>query len=200
MSERREQVKEIAREVKLRMDERLGEIWWFLLSRGVLTLVLALCALVWPQRTMEILIKILGVYFLIDAVVAAVWLYRSGDKGATLVQVITSLTIGLVLLIWTGVSAKLFMIFLGLWLLLQGIGLFLSSRKLDPSTGVRTNMAATGGIMALLGVVFVVWPDTGVVTVSWLIGLTAFALGCLLIFLATRIKRLQIRVDAIGEG
>ncbi|MCU0717643.1 MAG: DUF308 domain-containing protein [Pirellula sp.] len=199
MFERRELASELAMEVKFRVDEKLGEIWWSLLTRGVLAVILGLCALAWPQQTVGVLIKVLGVYFLIDGVIGAVWFYRSGELRSALIQAIVGLTIGLILLVWTGVSAKIFMIFIGVWLILQGIGLFLSSRRIDSQSGVRGIMACTGGGMALIGIVFVVWPDTGVVTISWLIGLSAMALGCLSIFLATRIKRLRSRIDQMGE-
>lgn len=200
MFDRRERAAELVTEVKFRLDERLGAIWWSLFTRGVLAVILAVCALVWPQQTVEVLIKVLGVYFLIDGVIGAVWFYRSGELRSALIQAIVGLTIGLVLLVWTGVSAKLFMIFIGVWLILQGIGLFLASRRVDPQSGVRGIMAVAGGGMALIGVIFAVWPDTGVVTISWLIGLSALALGCLLIFLATRIKQLRSQISQMGEG
>jgi uncharacterized membrane protein HdeD (DUF308 family) len=200
MFERREQASELAMEVKFRVDERLGEIWWSLLTRGVLAVILGLCAMVWPQQTIGVLIKVLGVYFLIDGVIGAIWFYRSGELRSALIQAIVGVSIGMVLLVWTGVSAKLFMIFIGFWMILQGVGLFLASRRIEPQSGVRGIMASTAWVMALIGIVFVVWPDTGVVTISWLIGLNAMALGCLLVFLATRIKRLRSRIDQMGEG
>ncbi len=145
MFERRELASELAMEVKFRVDEKLGEIWWSLLTRGVLAVILGLCALAWPQQTVGVLIKVLGVYFLIDGVIGAVWFYRSGELRSALIQAIVGLTIGLILLVWTGVSAKIFMIFIGVWLILQGIGLFLSSRRIDSQSGVRGIMACTGG-------------------------------------------------------
>ena len=185
-------------ELKLRVDAKLGDIWWTILSRGVLALGLALCAFVWPEQTLGILIKLLGAYFLIDGVIGAIGAFRSGDRGAQLMQAVVSVAIGLILLLWTDVSAKLFLIFVGIWLVLQGIGLFLSSRKIDPVEGERGLMGIVGGIMALIGLVFVFWTDTGVVAISWLIGIGAFVIGGLLIFLATRVRRLRTRVAGIG--
>lgn len=199
MSAKNERAAEVAAGVKHRVDVKLGDIWWAMLLRGVLALGLAVCAFVWPQQTLDILIKLLGAYFLIDGVIGAVGAYRSGDRGSHFMQAIVSLAIGLVLLLWTGVSAKLFLIFVGIWLLLQGIGLFLSSRKIDPTEGERGLMAVIGGVIALIGIVFVFWTNTGVVAISWLIGLGALVIGCLLVYLATRVKRLRTRIDNIGD-
>jgi uncharacterized membrane protein HdeD (DUF308 family) len=198
MSERSERAAQVAAGVRLRVDTKLGDIWWTILSRGVLALALAVCAFVWPQQTLGILIKLLGAYFLIDGVIGAIGAFRSDDRGAQLMQAIVSLAIGLVLLLWTDVSAKLFLIFVGIWLVLQGIGIFLSSRKIDPAEGERGLMGIVGGIMALVGIVFVFWTDTGVVAISWLIGIGALVIGGLLIFLATRVRRLRTRVAGAG--
>lgn len=199
MSSREERAAQVAAGVKQRIDSKLGDTWWAIMLRGLFALVLAVCAVFWPQKTMGILIKLLGAYFLVDGLAGGIGAYRSGDKGSSLMQVIVSLTIGLVLLLWTGVSAKLFLIMVGVWLLIQGVGMFLSSRKLDPSDAERGLMGLIGGVMALIGIVFVFWTDTGVVAVSWLLALGALVIGTLLIYLATRLKRLETRIRSIGN-
>jgi uncharacterized membrane protein HdeD (DUF308 family) len=198
MSDRSGRAAEIATGLKARADAKLGDVWWTILSRGVLALGLAVCAFVWPEQTLEILIKLLGAYFLVDGAISAFGAYRGGDRGASLMQAVVGVAIGLVLLLWTDVSAKLFMIFVGIWLVLQGIGLFLSSRNIDAAEGERGLTGIIGGIMAVIGLVFVFWTDTGVVAISWLIGIGALIIGCLLIFLATRVKRLRTRVAGAG--
>jgi len=201
MSEQqRERAAEIAANAKHRVDAKLGDIWWAILLRGVLALALAVCAFVWPQQTVGLLVKLLGAYFLIDGIIGAIGAYRSGDKASPLMQAIVSLVIGLVLLLWSGISAKIFLILVGVWLLLQGVGLFLAAMKMDVEQEERGLTMAIGGVMTLVGVVFVFWPKTGVVAISWLIGIGALLIGCLLIFLATRVKRLRTKIGAVGGG
>ena len=199
MTEKHERAAEVAAAAKHRVDSKLGDIWWAILLRGLLALGLALCAFVWPEKTLGLMVKLLGGYFLIDGVIGAVSAYRSGDKASPLMQAIVSLAIGLVLLLWTGISAKLFLILVGIWLALQGVGLFLAAIKMDEEDGNRRLTMAIGGVVAVVGIVFIFWPDTGVVAISWLIGLGTLLIGCLLVYLATRVKRLQKRIDAIGE-
>ena len=84
MSEERAQ--QAAAAAKQRVDAKLGDIWWAILVRGILALGLAICAFVWPEKTLGILIKLLGAYFLIDGVIGAVSAYRTGDKTSPLMQ------------------------------------------------------------------------------------------------------------------
>ena len=191
---------EIATAAKHRVDAKLGHIWWAILLRGVLALGLAVCAFAWPEKTLGIFVRLLGAYFLIDGAVGAVGAFRSTDKATPLMQAIVSLTIGIVLLIWTNVSGKVFLILVGVWLALQGIGLFLAAIRMDKDDAVRGLTMAIGGVMALIGVVFVFWTDTGVVAISWLVGIGALLVGCLLIFLATRVKQLRARIGSLGQS
>ena len=169
-----------------------------MLLRGLLALGLAVCAFVWPERTLEIFVKLLGAYFLIDGVIGAIGAYRSGDRATPLMQTVVSLAIGLALMFWTGISAKIFLILVGVWLALQGISLFLAAFRMAPAKEERTPAMAIGGIMVLVGAVCVFWTDTGVVALSWLIGIGALVIGGLLIYLATRVKRLQAKIDSVG--
>jgi uncharacterized membrane protein HdeD (DUF308 family) len=199
MSEKIERVSEAAAIAKHRVDAKLGEIWWAILLRGLLALALAVCAFVWPDKTLGIFVKLLGAYFLIDGVIGAISAYRSGDKASPLMQAIVSLALGLVLLLWTGISGKLFLILVGIWLVLQGISLLLAAFRMASADEQRGLAMVIGGVMAVIGLVFIFWNDTGVVAISWLIGIGAAVIGALLVYLATRVKRITARIDSIGD-
>ena len=186
--------------VKAAVDTRLASIWWSILLRGILAVVLAVCAVFWPEKTLGILVKLLGAYFIIDGAVGAIGALRSQDRGLTIGPAIVSLGMGLVLLFWTDVSAKLFLVLVGVWLMIQGVGLFLSGREVKSETGERSLFGIVGGLMVLVGVVFVFWTDTGIVAVSWLLGIGALAVGAGLIYLATRLKRLRDRLATLGDS
>lgn len=200
MSDHRERVAEAAATAKHRVDAKLGEIWWAILLRGLLALALAVCAFVWPDQTIDIFVKLLGAYFLIDGAIGAINAYRSGDKAAPLMQAIVSLALGLVLLLWTDVGERLFLILVGIWLVLQGISLLMAAWRMDAADEQRGLALGIGGVMALIGILFIFWPDTSVVAISWLIGVGAGVIGALLVYLATRVKRVRGRLDEIGQG
>ena len=199
MPSREEKVREVAAAVQHGVSTKLHTIWWAFLLRGLLALGLAACALFWPERTMGLLIKLLGAYFIIDGVAGAVGAFRTKGKGSIPIQAVVSLAAGLTLLFWTDVSAKLFLILIGVWALLQGAGMFLSSRSMDAHDENRGALAIIGAVVAMIGIVFIFWPDKGVVAVSWLIGLGSILVGGLLIFLATRLRRAKQRIDATGK-
>jgi uncharacterized membrane protein HdeD (DUF308 family) len=200
VSARKEKIREAAIQAQESISDRLRHIWWSFLIRGLFAVALAICALFWPERTILILTRLLGIYFLVDGITGLVVALRNNDKGHALLPAIASFAAGLVLIFWTAISARVFLIIIGIWAVLQGAGLLYSSWQMEKDDENRWLVAAIGLIIAVVGVVFIAWPETGAVAVSWLIAIGALVVGGLLIFLATRLKGIRKRVDAVGKG
>ena len=199
MSTKKEKLRHAAEHAKDSISDRLRHIWWSFLIRGLLAIALAICAIVWPERTIVLLTRLLGIYFLIDGLTGAIAAMRSGGKTQTILPAVASFAAGLVLIFWTAISDKVFLIIVGIWAAIQGAGLLYSSWQMDRGDENRWLVAVAGIVIALVGVVFIAWPESGVVAISWLIAIGALIVGALLIFLATRLKGFKKRVDSIGK-
>ena len=84
--------------------------------------------------------------------------------------------------------------FFGAWALFTGISQIIAARRADADFTERSPMTTVGRILAVIGLVLIVWPGTGVVTISWVIAIALLLIAGLLIFLALRLKRLKERV------
>jgi len=198
MSEEKEKLQRVVSGAKSRASDRLGDIWWWMLVRGVLALGLAVFALFWPQQTVGLLVKLLGGYLLIDGLLGAVGAFRSGGKSSVPMIAIIGLVVGAVLLFWTGLSMRLFLILVGAWALIQGVGMFLSSRSKESDPEARNLVGIVGGVIALAGLILVIWPNTAVVTVSWLLAGVALVIGGVMIYVAMRLRRVARRIGDSG--
>ncbi|MEJ2378953.1 MAG: DUF308 domain-containing protein [Pseudolabrys sp.] len=92
-----------------------------------------------------------------------------------------------------GVSSKLGSI----WWLIAGIGQIFTARRMpadDPDRGAVTTI---GIAAAIVGLVLVFWPSSGIVVISWVIGIAGILIGALLIYLGSRFKRLKARVGML---
>lgn len=178
-----------------RLHNRLGDIWWSLMLRGLLAVILAIAALFWPQATLSLLFRLVGLYVLLDGALNLVWAFRNGEGGAYLVPGLISLIIGAVLLFWPSMTGKLLLTIVGIWLLFQGGSLLLAARRSypdDPDRGLLINM---GIVITIIGLVLVIWPGTGIVAISWAIAIAALVIGALLIFLALRLHQVEKRFN-----
>lgn len=185
---------------KQRVSNRLDDIWWWFMIRGVLALGLAVVALFWPEKTIGILVNLLGAYLLFDGVIGSIGAVRSGGKGGFPVFAIVSIIVGAILIFWTGISVRLFLTLMGVWALLQGAGMFLSNRSTDSDAESRQLFGTVGAVLAVIGLILIVWPGTGVVAISWLIAVVALVIGCILIFVATRLRRITDRLGTVKDN
>ena len=54
IEEHREKLRQVAYVVRESVGERLSDVWWWFLVRGVLAVGLAVVALFWPQKTIGV--------------------------------------------------------------------------------------------------------------------------------------------------
>jgi uncharacterized membrane protein HdeD (DUF308 family) len=199
MSEEREKIRQVASAAKQHVSNKLDDIGWWFMIRGILALSLAVVALFWPEKTIGILVKLLGAYLLIDGVIGAVGAFRSGGQRGFPVFAIVSMAVGAILIFWTGISVRFFLTLVGVWALLQGAGIFLSNRSADSDTETRQLFGTVGAVLAVAGLILIVWPGTGIVAISWLIAVVASIIGCVLILIASRLRRLKKRVGTVRD-
>ena len=190
MADRREEVEVIV----AGMRSRAHDIWWSFMLRGVLAGVLGVCALFWPSMTLSVLARLVGVFLLVDGLAGLVTAYRASARGSYFVPALAGIVIGIVLLFWPGGSLRTLLVIIGAWALLIGIGHVLTSRDATVDDADRGLIKAIGITAIVVGLVLVLWPGAGIVTVSWVVAAGAFVFAVLWITLALRLKRLQRRL------
>ena len=198
MNERNEPLGSLAAGIQSRVSGKLGDIWWAFMLRGVFAGVLGICALIWPTLSFTILTRMVGLYCLADSLPGLVGALRASDRGTYLLQAVVSLTVGGVLLFLPSASARTLLMLFGGWALFTGVSHILAARRANVEDTGRGLMTTMGGAVAVVGLVLLIWPGTGVVAISWIIALAALMLAALLIFLALRLKRLKKRVNKLA--
>lgn len=185
-----------AAEAVRRVHAGLGELWWWFLARGLLALLLGLSLLLWPRWSVEVLAVVLGFFLLLDGVAGLVGTMRARQTLASLTPTLVSLVIGGVLLLWPGATLRMLLIVLGIWALASGIGYLTAGRGADPKGEGNGDLKVIGITVTLVGLVLFFWPSTGIVAVGWVLAIAAFVIAAVLLFVATRLKRLKTRLVA----
>jgi len=199
MPSNNEQLRAAAAGLQNRVSGKMSGIWWAFLLRGLLALGLGVSALIWPSLTLALLIRLIGIYAVLDGAAGIVSSLRHRELQSYLVLSLASLAVGAILIFWPGVTVKGLLIILGFWAVLQGANLFLAGRGAEIDDPNRTLLTTTGTVLAVIGLILIIWPGVGVITISWLVAALAFLIGALLVFLALRLRRVKRRVDTIGK-
>ncbi len=185
----REELVEAAGAVRIKVRESLGDFRRSLMIKALLLAILGLCALFWPGASMALLVRLVGIFCIVDGILSIVQARSAANGQSYWGEAIVSLSIGAVLLLWPG-SAKILLLLFGAWMLYTGIRSFFLSRQLDPMDPDRSTLRMIGIGSCIVGLVLLLWPGAGVATLSWLIGITALVIAGMMFFAATRMKQI----------
>ena len=167
----------------------LKNLWWYLILRGVFALALGAFALFWPSLSIGVLVTVVGIFCLIDGGIGLAFSLRDSEFREYLAVALITLIIGAVLVIWSTAAVKFVLILFGAWLVFVGGGQIISGRRLaegDPNRGL---LMIFGSVAAVVGLVLIVWPGSGIVVVSWGIAAAAIVQGVQSIYMATRLSK-----------
>ena len=178
-------------------------VWWMVLLRGVFTVIFGLVALVSPGIALLTLVWVFGFYAILDGISAiAIGIRTRGEPHWvwTIIQGVVSVLAGLVALFWPGVTALALLFVVAFWAIVLGIGevagAFASRRSGSKAWGWTL---ATGVLNVVFGIVLLIWPASGILTLVWLVGIFMLVGGVALIVLAFRVRSLAKSVDGASS-
>lgn len=179
----------------------LARNWWALALRGVCAVIFALLAFTWPGLTLEVLVLFYGAFALIDGVlsiVAAIFKHEGGGVPwwALLLQGILGIAAGLFTLAWPGITALVLLYLIAAWAMVTGVFEIIAAIRLREEIEGELWLALSGVLSVVFGVLLMVWPGAGVLTVVWLIGVYALIFGVFLLALAFRLKGVKDRFSS----
>ncbi|AHD21638.1 membrane protein [Rhodococcus pyridinivorans SB3094] len=158
-----------------------------MLLRGILAVLFGVVALVWPGITVWALVVVFAAYAIIDGIVLVVQSVRDKPEGWGwwLAMGVVSVLAGLVALFWPGITALALLYVIAFYAILFGITGIVGGirfRKVPESGWVWSVLA--GVVAVLFGIVLLIFPGEGILSLIVLLGIYAILFGVLLIILA----------------
>ena len=167
-------------------------VWWLVLLRGILLVIFGIIALVSPGIALLALVWVFGLFAILEGIAAVVIGIRSRGEPQwvwTIVQGVVSVLAGIIALIWPGLTALALLFVIAFWAIVLGIGeiggAFASRRNGSTSWGWTL---AAGLLNVIFGVLLLIWPAGGILTLIWLVGIFALAGGIVLVVLAFKVR------------
>lgn len=186
------------------MLRKITRDWWLYALLGIASIVFGILAFVWPGITLQVLVILFGAFVIVDGIALLVSLAR-GDVLARShpwtvgAMGVLGIGIGTLTFIWPNITALALLYIVAVWAIVTGILQVVFSfrvRVLVPGEFWMT----LGGIFAIaFGVLLVVFPGTGLVSLVWLVGIWAIAGGITNLGLAYRLHGLNKDLHALRE-
>ncbi|GEL23919.1 membrane protein [Pseudonocardia sulfidoxydans NBRC 16205] len=175
------------------MESAIRGVWWLVLLRGVLAILFGLVMLFTPGTALLALVLVFGVYAVLDGVTAVVAgiRHRADDNhwGWHVVQGVISVIAGVVAFAWPGVTVLAILFVIAFWSIVGGIA------EISESMTMRRNGSSTWGwvlaagiLSVVFGILLVVQPGVGLVTLLWIAGIWALVFGVVVVIWAFRLR------------
>ena len=171
----------------------LTQHWWVVLLRGVLAILFGVMAFAWPGVTLAVLILLWGAYALIDGIFEVVAGIR-GKWGSLVLLGLVGIAAGIVAFVWPGLTAITLVWVFAFWAIVAGVLQISAAIRLRKEIQGEWLWILSGLCTVLLGVLLMLFPGAGALSVVWLIASLAVAWGILLVMLAFKLKGLGARM------
>lgn len=171
--------------------EHLARTWWLPLVRGIVAILFGILALIWPAITLLVLVTFFGAWVLVDGIFSIFSAFRRGARSrvwAVVVGVIGILA-GFAALTWPGITSLALLYVVAFWAILTGLAEIVDGIQLRKVIENEWTLILGGALSVVFGVLLLIWPAAGLLSIVWLLGIFAVLYGIALVALSIRLKK-----------
>jgi uncharacterized membrane protein HdeD (DUF308 family) len=171
-------------------------IWWLVLLRGLVILLMGLLLIFRPVPTITVLFYLLGFYWFFDGIFILIKSIRARKSHiawgwgvfAGLISTLAGIIVFTYPYIGLIISAIIVIYFVAFLALVSGIWSFITGVKLHKTISNEWSMILGGTLSVAFGILLMVNPIVSAITLVWLMGVFALIGGMAFIVLSFRIK------------
>jgi uncharacterized membrane protein HdeD (DUF308 family) len=173
--------------------DALAGNWWALGLRGVTAILFGALTFTLPAVTLAVLVLLFGAYALVEGVLNVIAAVRGRGQAqpswAPLVGGLVSIAAGIVTFVLPGLTELALLYVIAVWAVISGISEIVAAVGLSRRIKGEAWLGLNGLLSIVFGLLTMLIPGAGAVSVAWLIGAYAMVLGALLLGLSLRLRR-----------
>jgi uncharacterized membrane protein HdeD (DUF308 family) len=167
----------------------LARYWWALALRGLFAVLFGLLTFFIPGITLLALVLLFGIYALLDGIFDIVSAIRSpSHHWAFVVEGIVGISVGILTLIWPGITGMVLLYLIGFWAIFTGVLEIVAGIRLRAAIANEVLLVLMGILSLLFGLFIIIFPGAGALAIAFWIGAYALIFGIMLIALAFRLR------------
>ena len=167
--------------------------------RGLLATTLGIACLVWPNVTIGVAVALFAIYCFADAITQLVRLFTASDTAShrvlMVLLVLFDIAAGVVAITYPGMTAGVLVVLIGVWAIVVGAAELAAARSIR---GSDSGWLTVSGVLSIvLGVLLIIWPGIGAVTLAIVFGAYLLAFGVTMLIAAATTPRTR-EVSVLG--
>jgi len=161
---------------------------------GAMTLAAGLVLLFWPDRTLTVVARLVGILLVVVGVGDLLETIRNHRGmsywGLLLLRAVINLVFGLMLVFWPGITVGVLVWLVGLDLVIAGaIGLLARGQMAPEYKGSITSRSI---LTILFGIAIMVWPDATISVVAFLVAALLILFGLVFLWSGYQISKVRV--------
>ncbi len=181
------------KDVETDMDiDALAKNWWAVALRGIAAILFGGLTFGLPAVTLAALVLLFGAYALVGGVLTVLAAIRGrGDAQpwwALLLGGLVSIAAGIVTFVLPGLTELMLLYMIAAWAIVIGVLEIVAALRLRRRIQGETWLVLNGALSIVFGVLTMLVPSAGALSVAWLIGAYAIVVGVLLLGLSFRLR------------
>lgn len=173
--------------------------WWMLVLRGVLAIIFGLIAVIFPGIALLAFIYVFAAYAIIDGIIAII--VAIGERGFlrrwgwVLFEGILSIIAGLVAIVFPGITALVLLYIVAAWAIVTGMVEIFTAYAIRPFVSQEWPLVLAGMLSVVFGVLLIIYPRAGLLSLLWLVGIYAILFGIFFIIRAFQHRSWTTSID-----
>jgi len=159
--------------------------WGLVLAVGIVAVVFGVLVLANLWASLHLVAVFAGLFLLFAGILQ--FFIGSGATTGRVVAGVVAVVAGVSLIAWPGASIKTVAVIVGLAFLISGVSLAVA--VVTARGEGRGAVAALGAVLAVVGLVFIIWPGPTVTLLMSLVGVAAVVFGISAIIQALSLRR-----------
>ena len=167
----------------------VAQHWWVMLLRGLAGIALGLLAFFRPGMTLATLVLAIAICCFFDGIAAIAGGITGRFWQSSLIGVV-SLLAALGAFLYPGLTALMLLYLIALWAIARGVFEILAAIEFRKVIDNELLLGLAGLMSIAFGVLIILRPGAGALSIIWLLGAYAFLSGIALVILSFRLKAL----------
>lgn len=172
--------------------EQIARTWWLVLIRGIVAIIFGILALAWPGITIYVLVIFFGAYAIVSGIFSLFAAFGHGvqSRAWLIISGILGILFGIVTFAWPGITTLALLYVIAFWAIFTGVAEIIAGVQLRKSIDNEWMLIIGGILSVIFGILLIIWPGSGALALTWMIGIFAIIYGIAMIFLSFRVKNL----------
>ena len=173
------------------MIEVLARNWWVFLIRGAAAILFGIAVLLFPITALNVLVLVLAAYLFVDGIFAIMYALQNRTQNRWWMLLLTgilSIIAGIGAFVYPGLTSLILLNIVAFWAILTGVMTIIYAIEMRKLIENELWLGLSGALSVLFGILLIVFPGGGLLTLLWLVGIYGIAFGIFEIIFAFRLK------------